>query len=271
MGEQVTSKAKAKGRKQVQKLANQLERLTVEYVPIDTVCPNEYNPNRQSEHEFKMLLDSMRDNGFTQPIIVQRASMQIVDGEHRWRAARALGYTEIPVVYVEMSPEQMRIATLSHNRARGQEDVELTAELLRDLEKMDALDWAQKSLGLDDVEIQRLITDISAPEALSGSEFSKPWTPTGAPTDNQADIVSMSQEASDKLRVAQKRIEHAKTEQDREAARKDVDIYTVNLIYTGEQAGVIKAVLGNRPAPIILDWCLKAYDKGERFGAKTLN
>jgi hypothetical protein len=162
-----------------------------------------------------------------------------------------------------MSPEQMRIATLSHNRAR--------ALLLRDLEKMGALDWAQKSLGLDDVEIQRLITDISAPEALSGSEFSKPWTPTGAPTDNQADIVSMSQEASDKLRVAQKRIEHAKTEQDREAARKDVDIYTVNLIYTGEQAGVIKAVLGNRPAPIILDWCLKAYDKGERFGAKTLN
>ena len=121
------------------------------------------------------------------------------------------------------------------------------------------------------MEIQRLITDISAPEALAGSEFSKPWTPSGIPTDNQADVVSMSQEASDKLRVAQKRIEHAKTEQDREAARKDIDIYTVNLVYTGEEAKTIKAVLGNRPAPIILDWCHKAYEKGERFnGQNTL-
>ena len=140
MAQTITRKAKAKGKKQVEKLASQLERLVVEYVPIGSIAPNEYNPNRQSEHEYKMLLDSMRDNGFTQPIIVQRTSMQIVDGEHRWRAARELGYTEIAVVFVDMSPEQMRIATLSHNRARGQEDVELTAELLRDLEKMGALD-----------------------------------------------------------------------------------------------------------------------------------
>jgi hypothetical protein len=147
--------------------------------------------------------------------------------------------------------------------------VELTAELLRDLEKMGALDWAQSSLGLDDVEIQRLINDVPAPEALATEEFSKPWSPSGMPTDNKADIISMTQEASDRIRVVQKRIDKAKTEQDRDAARKDTDIYTVNLIYTGEEAKIIKQVLGDRPAPIILEWCRQAHRRGEHHESHT--
>jgi ParB-like chromosome segregation protein Spo0J len=142
-----------KGKAAVEKKFSNLETLHVEYVPVSAVQPNSYNPNRQSEHDFELLIRSMTDDGFTQPIIVQRATGQIVDGEHRWTGAivteglkrRGLDLTpsniarlredrlavmteisdhQIPVVYVDMTAEQMRVATLRHNRARGSADAD---------------------------------------------------------------------------------------------------------------------------------------------------
>src|SRR5690606_944115 len=95
-----------KGRKAIEKKARKLETLSIEYVDVDSVSPNTYNPNRQSEHDFELLVKAMTEDGITQPIIVQRSTRQIVDGEHRWRAAKHLGYTQIPVVFVDMTEEQ---------------------------------------------------------------------------------------------------------------------------------------------------------------------
>lgn len=239
--------------------AKQLKRFQVQWVDVKSIKPNKYNPNRQAEHEYKMLLRSMREDGFTTPIIVQAKTKEIVDGEHRWRAARELGYEKIPVVFVDMTMEQMRISTLRHNRARGQEDVELTAELLRELEELGALKYAQASLGLDDIEIQRLIEDVSEPEALAGTEYSQPWQPGLGSTD-MADDVSATVKAADKLREMEKRIKQAKTERDREAARKDTQVYRVNLAFSPEEAPIVKKVLGKRPAQKILKWCLQEHN-----------
>ena len=79
-------------------------------------------------------------------------------------AAQALGMAEIPIVKVDMSDQQMRIATISHNTARGNHDIELEVQVLRDLESLGALDWAQDSLMISDDEIPKLLKDIPAPE-----------------------------------------------------------------------------------------------------------
>ena len=251
-----------KGRKEVAKTAKALQVLKVQYVPIDSVHPNQYNPNRQSEHEFNLLLKSMSDDGFTQPILVQEQTKEIIDGEHRWRAARKLGYKEIPVVFTTMTPEQMRVATLRHNRARGEEDVELTAEMLRDLEYMGSLKWAQDALDLDDVEIQRLINDIPAPEALRSESFSKPWLPTSDTSKvKQIDTLSMTIEAADRLREAEAKLKKAKTEEERKQARLDEKIFRLNLIYTDEEATIVRTVLGKEPAYKILEFCKMEFEK----------
>ena len=137
-----------------------LDNLDVIYVNVNDIKPNAYNPNRQSEHEFELLCRSIEEDGFTTPAVVRKQDMVIVDGEHRWRAAQSVGMLEIPVVLVEMTDEQMKIATLRHNRARGEEDAELAAAVLRDLAKMGALDEAQDSLMLDDVEMKKLLDEI---------------------------------------------------------------------------------------------------------------
>ena len=253
---------KTKGKAQLLKKTQHLKHFSVEYVPISSITPNKYNPNRQGEHEFNLLLRSMRDDGFTTPILVQRETREIVDGEHRWRAARELGYETIPVVFVHMTAEQMRVATLRHNRARGQEDIELTAELLRELESVGALKWAQKSLQMDDVEMQRLMTDIGAPEVLADEEYSRPWAYiAGTEAASQTDKISVSIEAADRLRLMERRIKKAKTDEEREQARVDHKVYRINLVFTTDEAKYVKEILGDDPAAKILSYCREEYSK----------
>lgn len=249
-----------KGRKAIAKSASKLGTLVVEYVAIDAIAPNTYNPNRQSDHDFELLMRSMEEDGITQPIIVNNGGV-IVDGEHRWRAARQIGYKEIPIVRVDMTPEQMRISTIRHNRARGSHDIELEALILRDLQALGALDWAKDSLILDDAEVNNLLNDIAAPDALAGKEYSSAWVPSSF-TDGQKEIMTQAgqefktntgglvnaaatAEAVDRQREREALLAKAKTEQERIAIRKDTDTYRVALLFSADQAVMVKRALAN--------------------------
>jgi hypothetical protein len=258
---------KTKGRAKVEKSFKTLERLDVVYVNVSELTPNAYNPNRQSEHDFELLQRSMTEDGFTQPIIVRKSDMMIVDGEHRWRAGRELGYDEVPVVFVEFTDEQMRISTLRHNRARGSEDIALSAEVLRDLEKLGALEWAQDSLMMDDTEINVLLSDIAAPEALAGEEWNEGWDPSSTQVDGpgtqlQKDM-SVTAEASDRQREVEEKIREAKTEDEKQMARRELDTHRVVAVFSGDQAAIIKQALGKQQAERILHLCTKAVEEGD--------
>ena len=116
-----------KGQAEIEKLNARLERLQIEYVPASAITANDYNPNRQGEHEFGLLKASILEDGFTDPIkVVERDGLLvIVDGEHRWRAVRSLFEDgKLPddvlaIVRLPMGEAQAKIATLRHNRARG--------------------------------------------------------------------------------------------------------------------------------------------------------
>ena len=308
---------------EIEKKNQALSVLKIEYVPANSIGPNDYNPNRQSDNDFYLLVSSMTEDGFTQPIIALKEKRQIVDGEHRWTCAIVKGFIEkygvqvnvknkniggelekvmatgliktwpegmtqgavkdgrelvklirynrlniidpeltIPVVFVDMTPEQARIATLRHNRARGSEDVELAAQLLKDLASLGAAEWAQDSLMLDDAEMNVLLNDIKAPEALAAEQFGEAWQPSnamsaGASKDGKAGE-SMTPEAIEQMRQQELRIKAAKTEEERVAATKDTDIYRQSFIFSGEEARVVKAALGANPAQTLLAWCRAA-------------
>lgn len=276
MSNSVSAAAQRRGRQAVEKKSQALGRLEVRYVNVTEIAPNSYNPNRQSEREFELLIKSITEDGFTQPIVVvktegQEGKFTIVDGEHRFRAAVKIGYTEIPVAITPMTIEQARIATLRHNRARGSEDIELATQVLRDLQSMGALEWAQDSLDLSDVEVNRLLDDIPAPEALAAEEFSPAWAPTGpagsvvgeggtAQIGEQA-VASQSMAASDALRARETALASAKTDQERTAAARDNAVYRVSCIFASSEADVVKAVLGDNPAANLLALCRAEADR----------
>lgn len=265
-----SEKLQAKGRAVIEKKTTALQVLRIEYVPIDEVEPNDYNPNRQSEHDYDLLKLSIREDGFTQPVIVlatknANGKYPIVDGEHRWRAAHDLGFTEIPVAKVDMSMEQARIATLRHNRARGSEDIELAAQVLRDLRDLGALDWAADSLQMDDIEIDKLINEIPAPDALAHEQFSDAWNPVKASDmAHQHDdsrlasgaVTSMTPATQDRTRFIEQKIANARNQEEREQARKDSNIFRLVVMFVGEEADDVKQALGSEnPAVQLLALC----------------
>jgi ParB-like chromosome segregation protein Spo0J len=246
------SDEKAKAPKiKVDKVFNKLEELKIEIVPCESVKPNEYNPNRQDPETFDLLCKSITEDGFTQPIVVQAETRIIVDGEHRWRAAQALGMATIPVVFVNMTEAQRRIATLRHNRARGNELVDLTASVMRDLEKLGCIDIAKDSLGLDDIEIERMLKDIPVTEELgTAPEFSESWLPDkmkggGMETHSTEEARRVEFMREDKL-------SKAKSEEEKEMIRKENNIFRVAFVYTGEEAKIVKEALGRESAASVL-------------------
>lgn len=270
----VTDKIARRGLRQVESHARRLERLEVVYVPIDAVKPNSYNPNRQDPETMELLKRSIREDGFTQPIIAQKSTGQIVDGEHRWRAARDEGMEQIPVVYVDMTDEQMRVATLRHNRARGSEDVELSAEVLKDLRELGALDWAQDSLMISDEEMMDLIDDLPSPEGLAADDFSDAWTPErghtaegGVDVDGSVDLVeeqeaigvkavASTRAATEEAKRRMEAIAGATTAKERTEVTRHLQLpYRVQFIFTGEEAEIVRDFLGKQPAQRLLDVC----------------
>jgi hypothetical protein len=270
-----------KGKKAVEKNTAKLERLEVTYIAVDRITPNTYNPNRQSEHDSELLLKSMSEDGFTQPVVGvidpnNAANVVIVDGEHRWRAARTLGYAEIPVVITPMTPEQARIATLRHNRARGSEDVELEAQVLRDLQSLGALDHAQDSLMLDDVELNRLLNDLKPTDELPSDDYGEAWEPDSFYNDDVAEastqartiqsyegvgiVTAATGKAVEDIRQRESRLKAARTEQERQTIRNESKIFRVSLIFSDDEAIVVEKALGDEPAKKLLELCQKVID-----------
>jgi ParB/RepB/Spo0J family partition protein len=60
-------------------------------LPLDWLTPNPWNPNQMDDEQYGKALNSIREFGFVDPVTVRELgndTYQIIDGEHRWRAAQ---------------------------------------------------------------------------------------------------------------------------------------------------------------------------------------
>ena len=68
---------------------------------VTEIQPNEAQPRKQfAQAQMDSLVDSIREHGVLQPIIVRLTSKgyKIIAGERRWRASKQLGIKELPVI-----------------------------------------------------------------------------------------------------------------------------------------------------------------------------
>jgi hypothetical protein len=243
-----------------------LQQLQVEYVAPAELKPNTYNPNRQTEDEFEMLKASMREDGFTQPILCMTDGT-IVDGEHRWRAAQELGYEKVPVVRVSMSEAQRRIATMRHNRARGRDDTAAVAELMLDLEKLGALDWAQEALLLSDEEMRRLtaMANTVAEDLSRGHEFSQAWEPVERtvyqPPDKPGMPVSYSRPVHDTAQLTDGVMDEPGNPDSPDPPTPE-PMTRRQFVITLSEAAIVDRVLGEQAATRLVALCQEAEKHG---------
>lgn len=157
----------------------------VRAVPIEKIHANSYNPNSVAPPEMELLYKSIKEDGYTMPIvcyyIADNDTYEIVDGFHRYTTM--LRHKDIyereggmmPVVVIEKDISNRMASTIRHNRARGSHSIELMSNIVSELTKSGMSDaWILKNIGMDADELLRL-------KQLSGlAELfkNKPYTET---------------------------------------------------------------------------------------------
>ena len=95
---------------------------------ITEIEPNREQPRKNFDDEsISALAESIKQHGILQPLLVRPygSGYQIVAGERRWRAARMLGLSEVPVQIKELSDlEAMQIALIENLQRENLNPVE---------------------------------------------------------------------------------------------------------------------------------------------------
>ncbi len=93
-------------------------------VPIERLRPSAFQPRRRfDEAEMAALVESVKEVGMLQPILVRRAGdgeeeFEIVAGERRWRAAQRAGLHRVPVVVRDLDDARSLKVALVENVQR---------------------------------------------------------------------------------------------------------------------------------------------------------
>lgn len=160
----------------------------VRWVRSDRVEANEYNPNSVAPPEMKLLERSIKEDGYTQPIVAWKKDdigFEVVDGFHRNRVGkeskvvrkRVHGYLPLVVINEGRTDLGDRMAsTIRHNRARGKHKVESMSEIVLDLKRRNWNDEKiARELGMDPDEVLRLTQITGLAEMFRDHEFSEAW------------------------------------------------------------------------------------------------
>ena len=137
---------------------------------LSLIEPDKNQPRKSFDEErLKELADNITEHGVLQPILVRpigNGSYRIVAGERRWRAARAAGLSEIPVVIRELDDKQAAQIALIENLQREDLDPIEEAKAYRRL--MDDFDMTQeqlaKSVGKSRSGIANAVRLLSLPD-----------------------------------------------------------------------------------------------------------
>lgn len=157
------------------------------WVKAEEVQANDYNPNTVAPPEMRLLEQSIKEDGYTQPIVVweNQQMLEVVDGFHRNRVGResavvrkrVRGYLPVTVVNLSRTGRGDRIAaTIRHNRARGKHTVEGMSDIVVELKRRN---WSDgkigKELGMEPDEILRLTQITGLAEMFADQDFSQSW------------------------------------------------------------------------------------------------
>lgn len=158
----------------------------IRWVKQSDVEGNDYNPNEVATPEMDLLHKSIKEDGYTQPVVTYQTGdneYEVVDGYHR----TLIGKTRedirerlndhIPVTIIDKPLNERMSSTIRHNRARGTHQIRDMSNLVASLYEQG---WDDEQiceeLGMELDEVLRLKQVSGLKEVFSGHEFSQSWT-----------------------------------------------------------------------------------------------
>ncbi len=90
---------------------------------LTSIVPSPLQPRKDfGEEALRELVDSIRQHGIIQPLIVRRlngGTHELIAGERRWRAAQELGLADVPVIVRTASDLEVLEISLIENLQRS--------------------------------------------------------------------------------------------------------------------------------------------------------
>ncbi len=127
-----------------------------ELVDVHKLRVDGENPNRLSPRRFEALKKSIQRYGFVVPIITNR-DLLVADGEHRLKAAKALGMKRVSVVRLPVDDVDRRLIRQVMNKIRGEHDLFLDAEEYYRIVSEDQRGLLRELLNETDLRIDNLL------------------------------------------------------------------------------------------------------------------
>jgi len=163
--------------------------MDIQKIDINSIVPNTWNPNVVDEKTQRTLMEDIKRDGFTQPIIVrahptEEGKYEIIDGEHRWQALKELAWTEVECIVETKNDAEAMIRTITMNKLRGEFDSLKLAEVLVELKKTyteeelvvllgfteEEIRSYEELLDFDPSQLEALNNDPDIPDDLIGGE-----------------------------------------------------------------------------------------------------
>ena len=135
--------------------------MEVKKVDIKKLKSHPKNPRVHPESAIKKLERSIKEFGWTNPILVSKDGY-ILAGHARLKAAKRAGLEEVPVIYLPLEGAKAEAYMIADNRL--QQDTDWDEEILRDLIVDLENDIDLTMTGLEENEIDKLMEDLEIKE-----------------------------------------------------------------------------------------------------------
>lgn len=152
-------------------------------VDVAAISENDWNPNEVDAAMQQQLVENIRKAGFNQPLVVREIAegqYEVVDGAHRFRAAKQIGMAKVPVIVRPFTTAEAKTQTIAMNKLRGEMDPAAVARLIREVES-DGIDLDELAAhsGYDGLELDTLLTDFPELDGAASAAGAEPSGPAG--------------------------------------------------------------------------------------------
>jgi ParB family chromosome partitioning protein len=250
---------------------------TTDTISSMTVRLSEIEPNRDqprknfNDESITALAESIKQHGMLQPILVRPygSGYQIIAGERRWRAARMLGLSEVPVQIREMNDlEAMQIALIENLQRENLNPIE-EAKGYKDLSEKFSMSHEDiaKAVGRSRSAVSNAVRLLALPdeiiEMISEGDITTGHAKALLSFDNEERMIEAARKAADgrlNVRALEKMAkQQEKTPQEEYVKNSHIDSYFKEMeIGLHEALGrKVKVEYGKNKGALILEF----YDK----------
>lgn len=162
---------------------------TIEWVSVNELEFNDYNPNKVFSKELSLLKFSMVSQGWIQPVLVNEddtGNLTVIDGFHRTMLTKedpelfAMTGGKVPIVKMKLSEPERMLLTIRINRAKGSHVAIKMHEIIQALIHKHQYSIAKvcEGIGAEKHEIEMLLQEsVFMQKDVANVNYSKSWYP----------------------------------------------------------------------------------------------